>query len=243
MENDAGFVLIPGAGMSDWLWIKLKPLLNYKAVSIPRRIDVNNSENRLNAKFTALLEYANKIIDESGLREIILVGHSGAGLLAGTLAKTYKKVKHVVFVAANIPKDGTTAIDALPEEIRMKNIEAIIAQAAQDKIPMKALEPMLRSAFCNTCTEDDIAYILEQEFQPEPVCVLKEKMNWTDFPNIGKTYIVCTEDKTLQAKQQEILASNLQITDIRRIASDHMVMISHPGELARELNGIAGKYF
>ncbi len=41
-----GFVLIPGAGMSDWLWSKLIPYLDEKAVTIARRLEVNNYDNR-----------------------------------------------------------------------------------------------------------------------------------------------------------------------------------------------------
>jgi hypothetical protein len=50
------------------------------------------------------------------------------------------------------------------------------------------------------------------------------------------TYIVCTQDKTLKIENQEYLASNLNIKDIRRISSDHLVMLSHATELAAELN-------
>ena len=242
MKSKLGFVLLPGAGMSDWVWIKLTPLLDTKAVTLSRRIDVNNRDQRLKSSFSDIVNYTNSIIEKSGFDEVIVAGHSGAGLLAGALGKANKKVKHVVFIAANIPKDGNTAIDVFPEEIRKKNIEAVKAQAENDTIPMKMLEQMFRTSFCNTTTEEDIAYILSQNYQPEPVCVLTEKMDWSSYPDIGKTYIICTRDKTLQERHQEILASNLKITDIRRIDSDHMVMISHPEELAFELNDILKLY-
>jgi hypothetical protein len=238
MAGKKGFVLLPGAGMSDWVWKNLLPLLDIDAVTVDRRLDVNTYENRMNAKFKDCADYACKKM--SGIDEIILVGHSGAGLLAGYLVRNNPSVKHVVFIAANIPKDGTTAIDVFPEDVREKTIQAVKKQIVSDSIPMKALETMFRPLFCNTCTEEDIRYILEQNYFPEPFCAITEKMDWTDFPSIGKTYILLTEDKTLTAGSQEIMAGNLGITDIRRIASDHMVMISHPAELAHELNAIAG---
>ena len=96
--------------------------------------------------------------------------------------------------------------------------------------------------FCNTCSEEDIAYILEQDFQPEPVCVVTEKMDWSNYPDIHKTYVICTLDKTLQERHQEMLAGNLKIDNIYRIASDHMVMMSHPEELADVLNQAAKSF-
>ena len=95
------------------------------------------------------------------------------------------------------------------------------------------------NVFGNQCTPEQMAYVLRQDYFPEPVCVLTEKMDWTDYPDLGKTYIVCTNDKTLTEKQQEYLASNLTISDLRRIAADHLVMISCPDLLAHELNLIA----
>ncbi|MDF2986748.1 MAG: hypothetical protein K0R50_2258 [Eubacterium sp.] len=234
-----GFVLIPGAGMSDWIWKKLLPLLKYKAVTIPQKIEVNSYENRLNFKFEAILDYAGKVIEQSGLEEIIVVGHSGAGLIAAELAKRNRKVKHAVFLAANLPENGGTALDSFPEEIRKKNIEAVVQQARSDTIPMKKLENSFRTYFCNRTTEADMEYILQQDFQPEPVCVLTHKVDWTDYPSIGRTYILCTEDVTVTKQQQEGFAANLKIADLRYMESDHMCMISHAEALAEELNIIA----
>lgn len=239
---ERGFILIPGAGMSDWIWTKLLPLLNQRAVAIPRRIEVNTYENRLNGSFEEILDYADKVIEESGLEEIILVGHSGAGLIAGELAKRNPRIKHVVFLAANLPVNGGTSLDSFPEEVRQKNIEGVAKQAESDRIPMKLLESTFRTYFCNRTSEEDIAYILQQKFQPEPVCVLTHRVDWSAYPSVGKTYILCTEDKTLTRQQQEAFAANLAINDLRCLESDHMCMISHDLELAKELNEIAEEY-
>ncbi|MNC73310.1 hypothetical protein D3C75_1244870 [compost metagenome] len=56
------------------------------------------------------------------------------------------------------------------------------------------------------------------------------------------TYILCKDDRTLTVSQQESSAANLEITDIRRINSDHMIMISQAGLLARVLNEISFMY-
>lgn len=240
---EKGFVLIPGAGMSDWIWTKLLPLLKFKAVTVSRRIDTNNYENRLNCKFEGILDYGDKIIIQSCLEEIILVGHSGAGLIAGELAKRNRKIKHVVLLAANLPKHGGTALDSFPEEVKQKNIEGVAKQAEVDKIPMKMLEASFRTYFCNRTSEEDIEYILQQDFYPEPVCVLTHRVDWTEYPPIGRTYVLCTEDKTLTIEQQKVFAANLTISDLRYLESDHMCMISHAAELAGELNGIAERIF
>ncbi len=238
---EKGFVLIPGAGMSDWIWVRLLPQLTKKAVTLPKRIEVNTWENRLNCSFEEILEYSDKLIRQTGLEEVILVGHSGAGLIAGELAKRNRKVKQVVFLAANLPGNGETALASFSEEIRQRNIEGVKKQAETDRIPMKLLEGTFRNYFCNTTSEEDIEYLLRQEFQPEPVCVLTHKADWIEFPPIGLTYILCTEDRTLTREQQEAFAGKLAITDLRYVKSDHMCMISQADELAAILNEIADR--
>lgn len=227
--------------MSDWIWTKLTPLLNLDCVSISRRIENNTYENRLNCDFEDILSYANRLIEQSGFDEVILVGHSGAGLIAGELGKRNPKIRHIIFLAANIPVHEGTALDSFSEEIRDKNIEGVKMQAKSDLIPMKVLEAQFRTYFCNQSSEEDINYLMEQSFQPEPVSVLTHQVDWSDYPEIGKTYVICLEDKTLSVAQQEQFAANLGITDLQRFDGDHMVMISRAKELAEHMNLIAEK--
>jgi pimeloyl-ACP methyl ester carboxylesterase len=242
MKSTLGFILIPGAGMSDWIWEKVLPKLKYASASIKQRINNNTKEKRLSAKYSDLEENIENIINKTGFDRIILVGHSGAGILAGSIGKRNKKVQHLVFIAANIPENGKTAIEALPKDMQQANIDGLIKQAEYDELPMRTMEVMIKNYFCNTCNENDIEYVLNQKFYPEPICVITEKMNWAKYPHIGKTYIICTEDKTIDIKIQENYAKNLSISDVRRISSDHMVMISHADELADELNSIGELY-
>lgn len=236
-----GFILIPGAGISDWIWTRLIPLLRWDSVPIPKRIEPNTCENRLACGFEDIMDYACSVVESSGFEEVILAGHSGGGFIASELGKRVPKVKHIVFLAANIPVHGGTALDSFSEEARAKHIEGVQLQAAVDTFPVKSLELLFRAYFCNRTTEEDMAYILNQQFQPEPVCALTHKADWRDYPEIGMTYILCREDRTLTVSQQLSFAANAGITDIRMIESDHMVMLSHAGPLAEELNDIAGK--
>jgi pimeloyl-ACP methyl ester carboxylesterase len=241
-EMKTGFVLLPGAGMSDWLWSSLMPLLNGPAMVISPRIPDNTKEKRLSISFKEVMDFHIEQIVKSGFEQVIVVGHSGAGLIAGALGKEEPHVKHVVFIAANIPQNGKTAIDVFPEEIQRKNIEAIKAQAEFDSLSLKNLETMFVSYFCNTCTEKQIQFILNQKFYPEPVCAITAKMNWDNYPKIGKSYVICSKDKTLTLDQQKILAGNLGIQDLTIIDSGHLPMISHKEDLAKVLNAVYARW-
>ena len=88
--------------------------------------------------------------------------------------------------------------------------------------------------FCNTCREDVIEYVLKQDLLPEPLCVITEKVDWTDMPQIRMIYVRLLKDKTASLALQDRMASNLSITEKYDIESDHLVMLSH----AKEFNDV-----
>ena len=83
-----------------------------------------------------------------------------------------------------------------------------------------------------------IDFVLEQELLTEPRCVYREKISWAEFPPVSKTYIQLLQDRTHSLENQARMASNLAITDIREIGSDHMVMLSQPDALAKVIHAV-----
>lgn len=225
-----GIVLLPGAGMSAWLWDKITGSLDIPTVIISPRIENNTAENRLSVTFEALIEYHMRVIESKKWDAIIIVGHSGAGIIAGILGKRLNNVVEVIFVAANIPDNKTTAIDIFPEETRQKTIKALQQQAEQDEIAIKTMGSFFIATFANNCSESDREFILKQYFLPEPLCVITAKMDWDNYPAIRKTYIVCTKDKTLTEGQQLSMASNLAIENVIKLDTDHLPMLSASDE-------------
>lgn len=231
-----GIVLLPGAGMSSWLWTKTFKDLKLPALCISPRLETNNAKARLESSFEDLINYHIACIEAQKWSEIIIVAHSGAGLIAACLGKRLSKLVSILFVAANIPKQGDSALDIFPQELQKHTIKALEQQAQMDSIALKSMETSFIPAFANECSEADKQYLCEQQFLPEPLCVLEAKMDWTDYPSFDMTYIVCTKDKTLTVSQQLALANNLLIKDIVMLESDHLPMISAPEKFISILN-------
>jgi pimeloyl-ACP methyl ester carboxylesterase len=237
MPNNTLFLLLPGGGMSSWIWEKLIPLLSLKAITPEYRLHENTYANRLNATINDIVQYHLSLIKANNADKLIVVGHSGAGILAAALAKAVpEKIRHVVYVSANIPANHKSALDALPFFIKAMNKNAIKKQAARDSHPLKDKEEFIRKYFCNTCPDEVVSFVLSHDLLSEPLCAALEKVNWDDFPQVDQTYIVLTRDKTQSVKQQEKMMRNLGIKNTREISSDHMVMLGKPGELAEMLN-------
>jgi galactose-1-phosphate uridylyltransferase len=62
-----------------------------------------------------------------------------------------------------------------------------------------------------------------------------EKVDWDEFPLIKQRYTILTKDKTISVKKQQKMMKNLDVLESVFIDSDHMVMLSHPKELAEIL--------
>jgi pimeloyl-ACP methyl ester carboxylesterase len=239
MENKTGLILIPGAGMSDWIWEKCKDLFLVKPIMITDRIDDNSYANRKKAKMADCVNHIMNIVKNGKYLNYIIVGHSGAGPIAAKLAQSLKdKVRHVVYVAANIPAHQATMIDSLPFLVRLINIIAIKKMIKKEAIPYKNIEKVIRERFCNTCTEELIQDILQKQMKSEPICAIIEKMDWSHYSEMNQTYLMLTEDKTLSLDRQKQMAANLNIKNFIQIESDHLVMLSHPNEFAAAINGL-----
>jgi pimeloyl-ACP methyl ester carboxylesterase len=181
-------------------------------------------------------------ITASGHSSFVIVGHSGAGFLAGMLAaRLGDKACHVVYFAANIPLEGTTTLDGLPEPARKANRESVEKMVLANTIPYKLMEPLVRNFLCNDCGEETIKFVLGQNFQPEPLCAVNEKMSWKNYPQVAQSYILTTLDKTLSVEKQLEMAGNIGIKDVIRLEAGHMAMLSRPQESADILNSIAGR--
>src|SRR6476659_648833 len=58
-------------------------------------------------------------IDEAGYDEVVLVGHSMAGVtMPGVIGRLGERVRHAAFVACTVPPDGGTILDTLDPSIR-----------------------------------------------------------------------------------------------------------------------------
>ena len=241
--SDLGVVFIPGGGMSAWVWKDLDPEMRQRAVLIEGRLENNDRNARISATLADCVDHVVEQMRRSGHSSFIIVGHSGGGMLLPLVARRMPgKVKGLVFVSANIPRNGQNALQGLPFPIRLLNRIVVKKQASVDSTPARAQERAIRSMFCNTASDDVVDYILRQNLLSEPLCVINEKVDWTGVPDIPMTFVRLLKDKTASLQVQDRMAANLAVRDIVDIDSDHMVMLSHPAEFNAALRTITERF-
>jgi pimeloyl-ACP methyl ester carboxylesterase len=238
-DKKTGYVLISGGQMSDWIWKDFIPLLNLPFIIISSRLENNNLKNRIDSKLSDCVEYVLKQLSNLNFDTYIIVGHSIGGILAAQAASKLKnQIEHIIYIAANLPKNKCNAISSFPILNRIMIKGFIDSQINKESTLIKNEAKYFLDLFCNTCPIEVKNFISEQNLKPEPMCLFKEKVMWNDLENIPQTYIRLLKDKTISPKTQSKVSKNTNCQNMIDIESDHMVMLSQPKELFNAIKKI-----
>jgi predicted alpha/beta hydrolase family esterase len=240
MNEQRGIILIPGGQMSGWIWKDFIPLIkNSKCLTINQRIEENSLNSRITSSLSDCTNNIIKQINEHKFEKTIIIGHSIGGLLAALVAQQMKqKVEHVIYIASNLPKNNTNAIDSFPILQKLMLNSFVKSQVEKDNINIGSEAKYFISHFCNTCSSNIIEYIKTQQLTAEPICIFKEKIKWDYSVDVPQTYVKLLKDRTISISLQSEMAGNLNVSNIIDIESDHLVMLSNASLLYDKIKGI-----
>lgn len=115
----ATYVLVHGSWGSAWHWHRVRPLLEAQGhrvltptlLGLGERADHASEDVGLGAHIDDVVG----LLDEEGLADAVLVGHSYGGMVVtGVAARSAGRVDQVVYVDAFAPDPGQSAFDILP---------------------------------------------------------------------------------------------------------------------------------
>ena len=122
------FVLIPGAWMGAWVWEPVTRGLRalghrvYPVTLSGLAKDADTSDVGLATHIDDVLS----IMEADDLRDVVVVGHSYSGIVAGQVAdRAPDRVAHTVFIDAFLPRDGRAMLDAFGERQRQDELRQI----------------------------------------------------------------------------------------------------------------------
>lgn len=230
----ANYLLIHGAMRGAWLWDKLMPLL-MKGGGNPIAIDLpGHGYRKAEGSFVTMSNYISDVIDfirKENLRDLVLVGHSMSGIVISKVAEEVpERIKHLVYLAAVVPKDNEALIDLLIKE-RQETLGKLRGKAKEVFGTLEQLRPMY---FTDTEGEEKEFYL--RQLTPQPLAVFFEKITFKEFPKIDipKTYILGLRDKSLPPDLTRKFAERLGVIPVE-IDAGHDMMVSRPDEVAKVL--------
>lgn len=137
--------------------------------------------------------YADEIVRSlpGDASNVVVVAHSASGLFL-PLVPARRPVRHIVFLAAVIPKIGASLADQFRSEPDMLNPEWI------GKDPAASEEIAMRFLF-HDCTPEVARWALTTRRLMHAQRAYTEVCPLDRRPAVPSTYIVCSEDRTVRA--------------------------------------------
>jgi pimeloyl-ACP methyl ester carboxylesterase len=178
--------------------------------------------------------------DIESLGEVVLVGHSSGGyVIPGVAALSPRLVRHLVFVAATVPAEGTRPVDFLKpglKEMTLEHERHLFESTAG--ITIGGLRPGERPI-------DTELEVVENgpRLGHEAPGPLFERFTWAGVPSsLPRTYIRCLQDRVIPPKQVELMIANMGGAEVIDVDAGHDVATTVPEALARVLDELAARH-
>lgn len=227
------FVLVAGAWLGAWAWDEVAAELRGGGHDV-HALTLSGLAERRDTQPAGQQTHVRDIVEEVerlGLRDVVLVGHSYAGVPVGQAAERIgDRLRRVVFVDANVPVDGESFLSGWPSEQVRRTIDA------QDGYwPPLGPEDYAGQGL----TDEQIARIVGAT--PHPGVTLTEPAV-LDRPlgELPATYVKCLldGDEPMPAVAALLGSDSWELVELD---TGHWPMFSQPGALARVLHEAAAR--
>ena len=173
-------------------------------------------------------------VEAAGLGEVIVVGHSLAGLtVPGMVAKLgSSRVREMILAAACLPVQGTAIVDTLVGPLAWYVRRAVRLR----RPPATTPDVMTTLLFCNGMTSAQRRFALSR-IHPEATTLIVEAVDRSDLPDdIPRTWILTLRDHALFRRSQlRSIAALGGVQTLIPVDTCHDLMISEPALLAEIL--------
>ena len=169
------------------------------------------------------------------LTQVVLVGYSFGGFTASRVAVDHPDLP-LVFVAAWIPRDGSSVLDLFVggdpfdagEDAGIAAFDGLVLGAGPG---LCALNVDLYVAAADPVERDAVRTYLEGTQRPQGIAVLREKWRGGLPASVRRTYILTTADTLVPPEAQRVMAASVG-AEVVEIAADHGVFREQPARLA-----------
>jgi pimeloyl-ACP methyl ester carboxylesterase len=233
-KNSATIVLVHGAWSDATAWQAVTPLLKAQGHEV---IAVNLPGHGSDATpFTniSLQSYVDAVKNAIGDRKnIILVGHSMAGLVISQVAEEIPgQIKELVYLAAYLPQNGESLL-SLAKQDADSHVGKYL-QIDQATGSAKVAKDGVIDVFAADAPAQVGDYIANN-IKPEPLAPLATPVTLTNekFGSVKKVYIHTTDDHAVSfTLQKTMVKNNGHISKEYSLPSSHTPFISMPDKLA-----------
>ena len=222
--NVDGIVLVHGSNLSAACWDPVVEHLDTPAVAVDLPGRGSRPTDILAVTLDACVEAVIDAADQARLDRFALVGHSLGGVVITEAAWRYAaRVARLIYVGALVPAPRESAADIL--------FGGDLPEAA----PRMTTEDRAKMFFANDMTHDQWGEVWQQ-FVPESPRLWNARLS--GYPDdVPMTYVSMANDIGVPPELAQRMIANLGAqVDHRVLSAGHIVMMTKPHELAREIN-------
>jgi pimeloyl-ACP methyl ester carboxylesterase len=172
-------------------------------------------------------------IDEAGLDEVVVVGHSMAGVTmpAAVTKLGAARVREMVFAAAFVPPEGGCMMDTLPGPLGWYGRRTV-----RDRAVGVMPNALATYAFCNGMTPEQRRFT-QARWYPEASSIVTENVDRSAMPaDVPRTWLLTLRDRALSVKAQRRCIDALGgVQTLIEIDTSHNLMVTEPARLAEIL--------
>ena len=230
-----GYVLVHGAFLGGWCWRDVAGRLREAGhdvftptlTGLGERYHLATPETDLETHVQDIVG----VIDWEELNDIVLVGHSYAGMVVGGVAgRRGDQVKSIVYLDAHIPRHGMSMVDMNPPE-RAESFRKAAEAHNGWQIPPHSAEyygvrdPALQTWIDGKCV-------------PLPLKCLTSKTDLAGEPHPGiaqQVHVLCTDPMMPIFRKSHEWAQKQGNWKCRKLATGHFLMMTAPDAVAELL--------
>jgi pimeloyl-ACP methyl ester carboxylesterase len=220
MEPKTNVVLVHGAWADGSSWSRVIPLLQKKGFNVlAAQLPLTSLDDDIAVTKNLLATLK---------APIVLVGHSYGGLVISAAASDVPEVKALVYIAAFGLDEGESI------ETLTKQGPAPAGAAAVRPPDDHGFLWIDRDAFAKAFAADvdpTEARVMAAVQKPLGINSFTAKSGPPAWKHIPSWYMVATNDQMIPPQAEEFMAKRMG-AEVRKVASSHAVMVSHPKEVA-----------
>lgn len=233
------FVLVHGAWHGGWCWARVAPLLRAAghAVFTPTLTGLGERRHLISRDITIAtftLDLMN-VIEMEELSDIVLVGHSFAGLpVSGVADRMPERLRHLVYLDSLLVQPGQSPFDGLSPAVVAARRRAAQETSGGLSLPVPPAEAM-------GITQPADAAWITRRMTPHPISAHESKLELTHALGNGlaRTYVDCTAPRYATLDGVKARIKGQPGWGWRDLATGHDAMVSAPEALAAMLLEIA----
>jgi len=230
------FVLVHGAWHGGWCWRRVERLLRKAGhdVFTPTLTGLADRAHLLTraVNLGTHVDDVVKLLEVEELREVVLVGHSYAGMILSAAGpRLASRLKRLVFLDALVPASGQSFFDTFSPKWAEAWRKRVRDEGEGWKLP-----PAFDAKSLGIADPKDAAWV-DGKLTPHPAASMEEKAEF-DVKLLGalpKTYLVCKAGAFASTAERQRKAG----WEVLGVDAGHDAMVSAPQALAELLRTLA----